>query len=147
MAVKSSITRIAGHRNERTGHGSEGVAADIQFVHTVHLGNEGRCKDQCDDQRDVDGPGEHAEQVFVTKNMGGVKGTHTDHGTMRVQNEIDRFHLVKDVLLHLPQLGNRGAYLIQQMNDKLVAHKNYIHEIGQDMPEILDWKWHLPENK
>ena len=54
---------------------------------------------------------------------------------MRVQNEIDRFHLVKDVLLHLPQLGN------------LVAHKNYIHEIGQDMPEILDWKWHLPENK
>lgn len=71
----------------------------------------------------------------------------TDHGTMRVQNEIDRFHLVKDVLLHLPQLGNRGAYLIQQMNDKLVAHKNYIHEIGQDMPEILDWKWHLPENK
>ena len=59
---------------------------------------------------------------------------------MRVQNEIDR-------LLHLPQLGNRGAYLIQQMNDKLVAHKNYIHEIGQDMPEILDWKWHLPENK
>ena len=66
---------------------------------------------------------------------------------MRVQNEIDRFHLVKDVLLHLPQLGNRGAYLIQQMNDKLVAHKNYIHKIGQDMPEILDWKWHLPENK
>ncbi len=51
------------------------------------------------------------------------------------------------MLLHLPQLGNRGAYLIQQMNDKLVAHKNYIHEIGQDMPEILDWKWHLPENK
>lgn len=50
-------------------------------------------------------------------------------------------------LLHLPQLGNHGAYLIQQMNDKLVAHKNYIHEIGQDMPEILDWKWHLPENK
>ena len=62
-------------------------------------------------------------------------------------NEIDRFHLVKDALLHLSQLGNRGAYLIQQMNDKLVANKNYIHEIGQDMPEILDWKWHLPENK
>lgn len=50
-------------------------------------------------------------------------------------------------LLHLPRLGNRGAYLIQQMNDKLVAHKNYIHEIGKDMPEILDWKWHLPESK
>ena len=75
------------------------------------------------------------------------EGTITTPFDMRVQNEIDRFHLVKDVLLHLPQLGNRGAYLIQQMNDKLVAHKNYIHEIGQDMPEILDWKWHLPENK
>lgn len=66
---------------------------------------------------------------------------------MRVQNEIDRFHLVKNALLHLPRLGNRGAYLIQQMNDKLVAHKDYIHEVGQDMPEILDWKWHLPESK
>mgnify|MGYP004514456123 CR=1 FL=1 len=43
----------------------------------------------------------------------------------------------------LPQLGNRGAYLVQQMNDKLVEHKNYIHEVGQDMPEILDWKWHI----
>ena len=75
------------------------------------------------------------------------EGTITTPFDMRVQNEIDRFHLVKDVLLHLPQWGNRGAYLIQQMNDKLVAHKNYIHEIGQDMPEILDWKWHLPENK
>lgn len=75
------------------------------------------------------------------------EGTITTPFDMRVQNEIDRFHLVKDALLHLPQLGNRGAYLIQQMNDKLVAHKNYTHEIGQDMPEILDWKWHLPENK
>ena len=60
---------------------------------------------------------------------------------MRVQNEVDRFHLVKDAIQHLPQLGNRGAYLIQQMNDKLVEHKNYIHEVGQDLPEILDWKW------
>ena len=58
-----------------------------------------------------------------------------------------RYYLVKDALLHLPQLGNKGAYLIQQMNDKLVSPKNYIHEVGQDMPEILDWKWHLPENK
>ena len=75
------------------------------------------------------------------------EGTITTPFDMRVQNEIDRFHLVKDALLHLPQLGNRSAYLIQQMNDKLVAHKNYIHEIGQDMPEILDWKWHLSESK
>ena len=73
------------------------------------------------------------------------EGTITTPFDMRVQNEIDRFHLVKDALQHLPQLGNKGAYLIQQMNDKLVAHKNYIHEIGQDMPEILDRKRHLPE--
>ena len=75
------------------------------------------------------------------------EGTITTPFDMRVQNEIDRFHLVKDALLHLPQLGNKGAYLIQQMNDKLIAHKNYIHEVGQDMPEILDWKWHLSENR
>ena len=75
------------------------------------------------------------------------EGTITTPFDMRVQNEIDRFHLVKDALQHLPQLGNKGAYLIQQMNDKLVAHKNYIHEVGQDLPEIIDWKWHLPENK
>ena len=75
------------------------------------------------------------------------EGTITTPFDMRVQNDIDRFDLVIDTVKRLPQLGNRGAYLIQQMNDKLVAHKNYIHEIGQDMPEILDWKWHLPENK
>ena len=69
------------------------------------------------------------------------EGTITTPFDMRVQNEVDRFHLVKDAIQHLPQLGNRGAYLIQQMNDKLVEHKNYIHEVGQDLPEILDWKW------
>ena len=74
------------------------------------------------------------------------EGTITTPFDMRVQNEIDRFNLVKDAIMHLPQLGNKGSYLIQQMNDKLVAHKNYIHEVGQDLPEIIDWKWHLPEN-
>ena len=68
------------------------------------------------------------------------EGTITTPFDMREQNEIDRFHLVKDAVQHLPQLGNRGGYLIQQMNDKLVEHKNYIHEVGQDLPEILDWK-------
>ena len=43
----------------------------------------------------------------------------------------------------LPQLGNTGAYLIQQMNDKLVEHKQYIHEYGIDLPEVRDWKWDL----
>ena len=70
------------------------------------------------------------------------EGTITTPFDMRVQNEIDRFNLVKDAIMHLPQLGNKGSYLIQQMNDKLVEHKQYIAEYGQDLPEIRDWKWH-----
>ena len=54
------------------------------------------------------------------------EGTITTPFDMRVQNEIDRFHLVKSAVQNLPQLGNRGAYLIQKMNDKLVEHKQYI---------------------
>lgn len=60
---------------------------------------------------------------------------------MRVQNDIDRFHLVQDALKLLPGLGNRGAYLYQKMSDRLVEHKQYIHEYGQDLPEIRDWRW------
>ena len=75
------------------------------------------------------------------------EGTITTPFDMRVQNEIDRFNLVKDAVMHLPKLGNRGAYLIQKMNDKLVEHKQYIAEYGQDLEEIRDWEWHTPENK
>ena len=69
------------------------------------------------------------------------EGTITTPFDMRVQNDIDRFHLVKDVLLRLPQLGNRGAYLYQKMSDKLVQHQQYITEYGEDMPEVREWKW------
>lgn len=69
------------------------------------------------------------------------EGTITTAFDMRVQNEIDRFHLVMDALKYLPKLGNRGARLNQWCKDKLIEHKEYINEYGIDMPEIRDWTW------
>ncbi len=69
------------------------------------------------------------------------EGTITTPFDVRVQNDIDRFHLVIEALRHLPQLGNRGAYLYQKMRNKLVEHKQYIHEYGMDLPEVAGWKW------
>jgi xylulose-5-phosphate/fructose-6-phosphate phosphoketolase len=69
------------------------------------------------------------------------EGTITTAFDMTVLNELDRFHLVMDVLDRVPQLGNRGAHLKQLLKDKLVAHKQYIYRYGQDMPEIQDWQW------
>ena len=75
------------------------------------------------------------------------EGTITTPFDMRVQNQLDRFDLVKDAIMHLPQLGNRGSFLIQKMNDKLVEHKQYIAEYSQDLEEIRNWQWHTPEDK
>ena len=69
------------------------------------------------------------------------EGTITTAFDMTVLNELDRFHLVMDVLDRVPRLGNRGAYLKQLLQDKLVAHKLYITRHGIDMPEIQDWQW------
>ena len=69
------------------------------------------------------------------------EGTITTPFDMRVLNDIDRFHLVIDVVQRLQSLGNRGAYLVQRMNDKLVEHRQYIKDHGVDLPEIREWKW------
>ena len=69
------------------------------------------------------------------------EGTITTPFDMRVLNDIDRFHLVIDVVQRLHSLGNRGAYLVQRMNDKLVEHRQYIRDNGVDLPEIRSWKW------
>jgi xylulose-5-phosphate/fructose-6-phosphate phosphoketolase len=71
------------------------------------------------------------------------EGTITTPFDMTVLNELDRFHLVMDVVDRLPQTGDRGIYLKQQLKDKLVEHRQYINKNGRDMPEVRDWKWQL----
>ena len=57
------------------------------------------------------------------------------------KKELDRYHLVMDALKYLPQLGNRRASLYDWCQEKLVEHKEYIKEFGDDLPEVKNWTW------
>jgi xylulose-5-phosphate/fructose-6-phosphate phosphoketolase len=69
------------------------------------------------------------------------EGTTTTPFDMCVLNELDRYHLVQDVIDRLPQLGARAAYAKQAIRDALIDHKEYIRKYGDDMPEVRDWTW------
>lgn len=71
------------------------------------------------------------------------EGTITTPFDMRVQNNLDRYHLVADAVKLIPSLGNRAAGLVQAMNDKLIEHKQHISAYGVDLPEVENWKWDL----
>ncbi|HEU5359754.1 MAG TPA: phosphoketolase family protein [Candidatus Deferrimicrobiaceae bacterium] len=69
------------------------------------------------------------------------EGTTTTPFDMVVLNDLDRFHLAEDVIDRVPAMGPKAAYLKQEIRDRLLEHKQYIHRHGEDMPEIRDWKW------
>ncbi|TLV02412.1 phosphoketolase family protein [Dyadobacter luticola] len=69
------------------------------------------------------------------------EGTISTPFDMTVLNEMDRFHLVQDVIDRIPAPSSEATYLKQQMQDMLIRHRIYINEHGQDMPEVRDWKW------
>jgi xylulose-5-phosphate/fructose-6-phosphate phosphoketolase len=69
------------------------------------------------------------------------EGTTTTPFDILVMNDLDRFHLVSDVIDRVPKLGSRAAYAKQEIHEKLIEHKAYISKYGEDMPEIRNWKW------
>ncbi len=69
------------------------------------------------------------------------EGTTSTPFDMVVRNDLDRFHLVADVIDRVPKLGYKAAYLKQTMRDKLIEHKHYIVKHGQDLPEVREWRW------
>ncbi|HSY88515.1 MAG TPA: phosphoketolase family protein, partial [Verrucomicrobiae bacterium] len=69
------------------------------------------------------------------------EGTTTTPFDMVVRNDLDRFHLVDDVIDRVPKLGYLAAYAKQKMRDKLIEHRQYIRLRGEDMPEVQNWRW------
>jgi len=69
------------------------------------------------------------------------EGTTTTPFDMVVRNKLDRFHLAMDVIERVPGLAAKAAHVKQQFRDKLIEHRAYIGEHGEDMPEIQNWDW------
>jgi xylulose-5-phosphate/fructose-6-phosphate phosphoketolase len=69
------------------------------------------------------------------------EGTTTTPFDMVMLNDLDRFHLVIDVIDRVPGLGERAAELRQEMVDERLRHRAYTREVGDDMPDVRDWRW------
>jgi xylulose-5-phosphate/fructose-6-phosphate phosphoketolase len=69
------------------------------------------------------------------------EGSTTTPFDMVVRNELDRFHLFRDVFDRVPMLAGRAGHAKQQVRDWLVEHRRYITEHGEDMPMVRDWRW------
>jgi xylulose-5-phosphate/fructose-6-phosphate phosphoketolase len=68
------------------------------------------------------------------------EGTITTPFDMTVLNDLDRFHLIMDTFSRVPQTGDVGIYLTQQIKEKLIEHRDYINTHSQGMPEIRNWQ-------
>lgn len=69
------------------------------------------------------------------------EGTTSTPFDMVVMNDLDRFHLVADVVERVPHLRQRAVYVKQYVRDKLIDHHQYTRKYGEDMPEVRDWQW------
>jgi len=69
------------------------------------------------------------------------EGTTTTPFDMTVMNDLDRYHLAGDVVDRVPRLQQVGAHFRQFLRNKLVEHKQYVHEHGDDLPEVKNWSW------
>jgi len=69
------------------------------------------------------------------------EGSTTTPFDMAVRNDIDRYHLVADVVDRVPKLGHAAAYLKQYVRDQLIDHREYIEAYGEDPPAIRNWRW------
>ena len=88
-------------------------------------------------------PSDPPPPLIVLALVDGYKeeGSTTTPFDMAVMNDLDRFHLVSDVIDRVLKFRSVAAYAKQEMRDKLISHKEYIQKHGENMPEIRDWKW------